>query len=623
MKKRVIHWARLALFVLLLTAAAGAFTTNCLAVDTSLPTGGDQAESQNSPSDGDSPGEVPPPAADDGEGGGNDLPDGSGDQTGSGSEGNQEPPAPIVWQDVATWDELRQYGNQSGSIRLTADLTVADGGSEEFTPYYRPDGQWASTVVDMNGHCIRVASGGYLAFAGHGMGGTTLTVIGDGGEAGFVQMESGSSLFLSSCIFENTGLSVVQDEGAWLEQMDVVGANIQYASQPLLRPLKATQVVETVEWGATSQEVAAALPQTMRVIVSMQGVCTVTDWPVTWGVPADVSSGERLTLSATPLEKDGVLPAMYKPMPLEVAFLVDGAAITEWSISYNPKWKTYYYDVSAVLPESVYLPEQDVTVFPVRVALEASFDGGETWEIAEQWDELFLQLCFRTPESMASVRCYGVYQTEHVTYTLYTDALELDSANGTAKPFSGGSRGGSVSLEDVPGTIEPPVTLPPGESEPPAPDNGGDDGWSPPATGTEGGGNLDAETAAPAEEEPEQTAEPALPPQTPQVEAPSVTPTRDAPAARPLTQSEPPDAAEPPAGEPTPPPVPAPAEVKEEPQPAAQPPGAAEESQSGVSSRGMQVAVGIVVTGSLLGGATWVASGGWQGALRWLRRLWK
>lgn len=401
-------------------------------------------------------------------------------------QAEEELPQSPVWTEVSTIEELCAVGGSAGHIRLTADLTVSAPGFQFYT-------FWTPTTLDMNGHHIRVASGGNLTFGG---GATPVVILGDGGEEGAFRVLPGGRLDLGDVdASQLTGLLVRQAEGGWLVAEDVTAGpgQISYAQAPVV--CRRVTGFAAVAQGLSPEELLEQLPDA-KVFINYQGryeQAVIPAEQLSWDLAEqweDIEAGRRTVLHARPAGpitgeswfESELTPTVLAPIPCELAILVDGAAIGEINSIHDIYGSTY--SLGILLPNQVQPEGLPLSRERGPACLEFSLDGGESWQSVSAGDKvLYTELLYadilehRDAEPWETVASFGIfqmntsvlvrvwadYQGEGYTFRLYTDTLTLSPEGAYVGAGSGGSRGGTVDL--LPTPPDPPVT----EPDPPEP----------------------------------------------------------------------------------------------------------------------------------------------------------
>ena len=415
-------------------------------------------------------------------------------------EGEQEPPGDpsgvnedgsIRWKEVSGWEELSYWGEYCQYLKLTGDILLESGVDLQFFPLYTGGGGNGQTL-NMGDHHITVPAGSSLYFGGNGF--IPFALLGDGGADGLFRVEAGGLLHLGGMdCSQTTGLLAAQPEGAWLsvKSIDCAPGQLSFARSPVVRPWYSAGGFFLAEAGISPEELESSLsPFSMEVNYQGEdGYFYAGDDPavagtIVWGAAdhaEEIAAGTRTALSARaagPIP-DGIMPQdappiLLRPVCMEVAFLVDGAAITEINTSASNHSCMYY--ISCQYPEQA-LPEGEEQPWPLTQAVaQVSLDDGGSWlDIPSTGEdvkpEADLSLYFTGDRLVVLdlsashpylVRFRMDYQGEAMRYRLYTDTLLLSPDRSPVSSDIGGSRGGSVDLF--------PPTLPPD------PGDSGDDG---------------------------------------------------------------------------------------------------------------------------------------------------
>lgn len=417
-----------------------------------------------------------------------------------------ELPRPPAWTEASTIDELCAAGGSADRIRLTADLTVSV--PRQFYTF------WTPTTLDMNGHHIRVASGGNLTFGG---GTTPVVILGGGGEEGAFRVAPGGALSLSDTdASQYSGVLVRQEESGWLtiNKVSAQPEQIVYAQAPVVR--ERVTGFSAVPQGLSPEELLEQLPDA-KVFINYQGRYEQAVIPVeqlSWDLAEhweDIEAGRRTVLHARPggpITGEGwfeseLTPTLFAPVACELAILVDGAAIGEVNSIHDIHGSTY--DLHILLPSQVQPEGLPLSRERGPACLEFSLNGGESWQSVSAGDKiLYTELLYadilehRDAEPWEIVATFGIFQMnasvlvrawadyrgEDYTFRLYTDTLTLSPEGAYVSSGSGGSRGGTVDL--LPTPPDPPVTETnlPEPVSPPAEETGPPESVTPPAEET-------------------------------------------------------------------------------------------------------------------------------------------
>ena len=418
-------------------------------------------------------------------------------------EPKEETPAPTVWTEVSTIDELCAAGGSAAHIRLTADLTVS--GPQQFYTF------WTPTVLDTGDFHIRVEADGCFVFGG---GAQPVVLLGDGSAEDLFQISSGGELHLGDVdASEYSGVLARQEEGGWLVVKNVSAQpeQIVYAKAPVV--CERVAGFAAVPQGLAPEELMEQLPDA-KVFINYQGryeQAVIPREQLFWDLEEqweDIAAGRRTVLHARPAGpltgeewfESELTATVLAPLSCELAILVDGAAIGE-IIDHHDIYGSSY-EMCIILPDRVEPEGLPFSQERGPACLEFSLDGGKFWLSIKAGEEglyknpdLPEHLMYASVtenrgeepwETRASlgilsgaqslVRVWADYQGEGYIFRLYTDTLLLTSEGSYIHPGAGGSRGGTIELlpdlpvppveePDPPGPVPPPVE----EPDPPGP----------------------------------------------------------------------------------------------------------------------------------------------------------